>query len=838
MTSQTSTTTRQTPTRTAATLLMVGFLAACTATPPIEEPSCEESCTSDDPCQLAACDEVGGCVLTAAVDGVDSCSDGDSCTTKDTCTGGKCIGTALDCDDGNTCTADSCAAGQGCQHAWTGAQCDDGDPCTTGDSCKGSACKASTPTHCDDDNPCTTDSCAADSGCKHAANNADCDDGDPCTTGDSCAANACQAGAPNLCDDGSACTEDACIAGEGCEHQAVSGACDDDDACTLDDSCDGGECVGVEASCDDDNPCTTETCDAKGGCLYDANKAACDDGDACTSSDGCAMGACKGIALECADGNPCTSKACDPATGCTFGPATGACDDGNACTHNDSCTGGACAGVTPASCDDGNACTQDLCAADSGCTHKVANLTCDDGDSCTQGDACKAGSCVAGPATGCDTCGNGKLELAGADELPSCANSKAASLIATGEALAKWLTKPTTPILITGQFHFKGGSLSVATDCKVTLAKQARLMGLSHLLIEAADLAIEGRIDAKTAVTLRAANSFELANSARIDAPMAKVSVEAKSASVNGRVAFGKRLCVEAGSLNVNTSKAPVAAPLNGKGDLVLRSIGGLNLATNALIAGKFQARASGALNFASGAEVDGATDALVDGATVAMHGCLKAKGKVEVKAMGSLQFGNAARILHSKSTTLSSKGAASVDGRILDATAISVDVTGALDIGPSASLMSSGAVTIACGANAALHGTLKNKGKTRVMAKSVTSSKTAAIAGASEVELLVGGDKMSIWAGQLQSVGDVFFKGAKLRVAGTGAVVSNSKVTMVALDSLQLNGAVTNNGDVFMSAKTFSVGNKASLSGNDSCVISGEPVAGSAPLSGCVQAM
>ena len=385
---------------------------------------------------------------------------------------------------------------------------------------------------------------------------------------------------------------------------------------------------------------------------------------------------------------------------------------------------------------------------------------------------------------------------------------------------------------------FGGASLSVATGCRVTIDKQGRLSGLHHLVVAASDIDIEGWIEATGAVFLRGSSSLEVASGGRIDAPSGDVIMEAKSGSIKGRVTFKDRLCVEAGYLLVDTVKAPVGAPLNGSGALVLRSAGALSVATTALVSGPVQLRAAGALKLAEGMSVDGASDLLVEGANVAIHGSLKATGQVKVQAAWSLQFAPKASIRQAKSVSLMSKGAAQISGQILDVAQVTINAAGALYMSPGAALQSAGPVSLVSGGDVGLHALVKTKGKLYLTAQSLSAGKAASIVGAAEVELLIGGTAETSWAGSLQGGGDVFFKGAKLHLVESGTVVSNKNVTFMAADSLQLDGTISNNGAVFMSAKQFSVGASADFSGNASCVIAGEQVAGSVPLKGCQHAL
>jgi len=174
-------------------------------------------------------------------------------------------------------------------------------------------------------------------------------------------------------------------------------------------------CPVKTGSCDDGNRCTSsDTCTAgvcKGSAL---NSGMCNDNNACTSGDVCTAGVCTGTSLTntttvCTDGNSCTQT-----DQCKAGWCLGAspkasnatCDDGNACTTGEVCTGGQCAGGVAVATDDFNPCTADSCSVAGGVSHApLSGISCDDGNRCSVGDSCSAGTCVPGPATGCQGVG-------------------------------------------------------------------------------------------------------------------------------------------------------------------------------------------------------------------------------------------------------------------------------------------------------------------------------------------------------------------------------------------------------------------------------------------------
>ena len=130
----------------------------------------------------------------------------------------------------------------------------------------------------------------------------------------------------------------------------------------------------------------------------------CDDGN--TLNDDCCSASCQFEPAEtaCDDGNVCTDNStCDGAGICQVtGFNRSGCDDGSACTTSDQCSNGTCVGGPALGCDDDNPCTDDSCDPAVGCVHTNNTASCDDGNACTTNDRCSAGSCVGGAAPNCD----------------------------------------------------------------------------------------------------------------------------------------------------------------------------------------------------------------------------------------------------------------------------------------------------------------------------------------------------------------------------------------------------------------------------------------------------
>ena len=287
------------------------------------------------------------------------------------------------------------------------------------------------------------------------ATDGECDNNNVCDGTDTCSNRTCIPGTYLDCDDNNPCTSDYCDGLLGCQHVAITGACDDGNACTSGDTCQAGVCTGIAVTCNDNNPCTLDTCDPTLGCNYPDR---CSDNDVCNGIEACDIitNTCSQVvaALNCDDLNPCTDDSCDPLLGCVHTANTAPCDDLSLCTFNDTCSNGACLGVpvlcddgdhcngletcdsaTGAclpgglpNCDDGNTCTADSCDPAVGCVHTNVSGTCDDNSVCTTGDTCVNGVCQGtliiicdngDPCDGVETC-NPVSGACGPGPLPTC----------------------------------------------------------------------------------------------------------------------------------------------------------------------------------------------------------------------------------------------------------------------------------------------------------------------------------------------------------------------------------------------------------------------------------
>lgn len=128
--------------------------------------------------------------------------------------------------------------------------------------------------------------------------------------------------------------------------------CDDGTACTQVDTCQAGQCVGMQpVNCPGDTGCTGGlACDPQtGACSVPTPPKdpgdACEDGDVCTAGETCSGASeCLGSAVACPPGECQSSGQCVPEVGCQFEPEpdfTPCNKDENPCT-NEVCLSGAC----------------------------------------------------------------------------------------------------------------------------------------------------------------------------------------------------------------------------------------------------------------------------------------------------------------------------------------------------------------------------------------------------------------------------------------------------------------------------------------------------------------
>eukprot|EP01060_Flectonema_neradi_P017523 TRINITY_DN243_c0_g2_i6.p1 TRINITY_DN243_c0_g2~~TRINITY_DN243_c0_g2_i6.p1 ORF type:complete len:2426 (+),score=729.35 TRINITY_DN243_c0_g2_i6:57-7280(+) len=398
-------------------------------------------CTPSSACVSSTC-SLGVCIENPLASGDVNqqqipCNDGNSSTVDDICVNGKCVGTNL-CDPSKDCQPEnSCFHSARCDpktgncvadYAGDLAPCDDGDALTVNDQCENRTCVGV--------NLCANVNCPAIGDCElpgqcdpatgHCTKNFKPND-TACTDG-MLAAGKCQGG---VCEVTVPCT---CLAPacQVCDDNcAVSNApnglsCDDGNDATVEDTCNNGQCVGVDkcngVQCPLPSDCFTNgRCDKNTGmCEFDQKPtgSACDDGNPLTVQDKCCdMGCCEGVDL-CKDVNcdvaidDChTTGVCDINTGtCTtpMKPDNTTCDDGDVTTVDDVCNMGTCIGV--------DRCSKVTCQSKSGCHDagvcdpmtglcsdpiQADGTPCDDGSDLTVDDSCQMGKCV-----GIDKCAN------------------------------------------------------------------------------------------------------------------------------------------------------------------------------------------------------------------------------------------------------------------------------------------------------------------------------------------------------------------------------------------------------------------------------------------------
>lgn len=197
-------------------------------------------------------------------------------------------------------------------------------------------------------------------------------------------------------------------------------ACDDNLYCTTDDTCEAGQCVGVDRTCDDEIACNgVSIClEGEGACASPENQCTdqlfCDValGDCVSTCDGCNIAGVCLVAGAVTIGNSCLI--CDPSQSATsYSVATGqqcgvaptecsaqdTCNPDGTCGANDLPEGVACGAAAGGECD-----SADTCDGTGQCVvRRAGNGTpCDDGQFCTVADQCQGGQCVPGAPRNCE----------------------------------------------------------------------------------------------------------------------------------------------------------------------------------------------------------------------------------------------------------------------------------------------------------------------------------------------------------------------------------------------------------------------------------------------------
>jgi hypothetical protein len=226
-----------------------------------------KECDDNNICTADSCNvKTGACVNTKASVGA-ACSDGNLCTSKDACNAaGVCKGVNKLCNDDKVCTTDACDVKTG--------------KCGFKSKLKDASCY----TYCTGTGKCD--------GATTCVGNTPKAEGTTCTP----------TGTPTPCAE-TTCQKFVCKATGKDKKDGTS--CSDANGCTGPDKCGKGACVGapLKSKCDDSDPCTLDSCHAKPPsnasteCKYSPAKdgTACVDGVVCTTADTCQKGQCKGI---------------------------------------------------------------------------------------------------------------------------------------------------------------------------------------------------------------------------------------------------------------------------------------------------------------------------------------------------------------------------------------------------------------------------------------------------------------------------------------------------------------------------------------------------------------
>lgn len=430
---------------------------------------------NDGLCQSTA-DHAYACVKNPAPHENQPCNaDSSGCTVNDSCRAGTCRpGAPADCSgEADQCNAAACQPTGPESYvcvkdpsAREGQLCDaDSDGCTVGDRCLAGACAAGAPPDCSAaSDQCNTGACQSTGAHGYAcvrnpspheghACNAD---SSGCTADDTCLGGICRVGVRVDCSAaGDACNAGVCQSTGEDAFECVKDpapkeglACNaDSDGCTVNDRCESGACLaGAAPDCSaTGDQCNVGECRSTGDHTYACARnpapleaAPCDaDSSGCTVDDRCEAGTCRpGAAPDCsAAGDACNSGVCE-STGpdgyvCARDPAPHEgrlCDaDGDGCSVADACRSGTCTPGEPPDCSSADdPCNVGECRSTG--THAYVCVKnpdaregelCDaDSSGCTVGDACRAGSCLAGAPADCaaqdDACNIGVCVSTGA----------------------------------------------------------------------------------------------------------------------------------------------------------------------------------------------------------------------------------------------------------------------------------------------------------------------------------------------------------------------------------------------------------------------------------------
>ena len=394
-------------------------------------------CDSPGACKAAACSG-NNCSPRNIADGT-PCNDNNVLTENDVCKEGVCVGV-------NPCAGTVCKASGQCYLPGTcnprsgqcdqlamvdGTTCDDGNAETSNDQCVGGVCNGvlkctgivcPVSDDCHDQGVCDPRTGLCQDPLK--ASGTTCDDGNPSTVDDRCVNGICTGHILCPSTNGMKCIPSvpqcmiAQCSGDTCtESNRANGiSCNDNNPATFGDTCQDGQCVGVDrcanANCQPLTSChSTGYCESSTGKCTNplrADGSLCDDKNPATTGDKCAAGVCFGVDRclhkVCTASDSCHfAGACDPQTGLCSDPAVAggtACDDGNPLTENDRCVAGVCSGTL--NCGGASFCTvpepacmMPICRGSTcASANKPDGSSCNDGKLSTRDDVCVSGVCV------------------------------------------------------------------------------------------------------------------------------------------------------------------------------------------------------------------------------------------------------------------------------------------------------------------------------------------------------------------------------------------------------------------------------------------------------------
>lgn len=197
-----------------------------------------------------------------------------------------------------------------------------------------------------------------------------------------------------------------------CQFVGQGAPCDDGNACSIGEKCNNIGYCECSGSCDPT---------AAVGSVCRASTGECDPAEICLAGTGCPADSKSRNGTACTDdGNPCTQDKCNGSSalcqhpagnaGATCRASAGECDPVETCTGSSTtCPAQQPPTGTPCT-SDGNVCTNDVCDANSVCTHQNNTDPCSDGLFCNGVDTCSGGGCnvhAGSPCASLGECNNG-----------------------------------------------------------------------------------------------------------------------------------------------------------------------------------------------------------------------------------------------------------------------------------------------------------------------------------------------------------------------------------------------------------------------------------------------